>query len=242
MATRIGAVVVMPEQVGGNNAGRCFNWFRAEDISRDQGEALSIQQMIDTAIAREQADPKRVYIVGLSAGGAMAAAMLAAYPDVFAAGAAVAGLPVGCALDVTAALTRMARPAAETASDLAARARAFGPKEAPSAWPRISIWQGSADHTVAPANAEQLAEQFVALHGIEGAGTERAAQANGTTTRFWRSGAWGVGAAGIKVELHTIPGMAHGYPIAAGAPTDRFVLPVGVDATEGLAAFWGLIS
>jgi poly(3-hydroxybutyrate) depolymerase len=60
---------------GANNQNACFNWFEPEDIKRDNGEALSIRQMIDAMVQRNSVDPKRVYFVGLSAGGAMAAAV-----------------------------------------------------------------------------------------------------------------------------------------------------------------------
>ena len=92
---------------GANNQNACFNWFQPEDTARDRGEALSIRQMIDAMIARHSVDRSRVYVVGLSAGGAMAAAMLAAYPERFAGGAIVAGVPYGCANTVTEALQCM---------------------------------------------------------------------------------------------------------------------------------------
>jgi poly(3-hydroxybutyrate) depolymerase len=101
------------------------------------------------------------------------------------------------------------------------------------AWPRISIWHGTGDRTVNPANAEQVAVQFAALHGFEGAGEELPAQP-GRTGRGWQKGR------GMEVELHSIPGMDHGYPIASGSPKDRFILPIGVDATQAIAIFWGL--
>jgi poly(3-hydroxybutyrate) depolymerase len=82
---------------GANNQNACFNWFEPEDTARDRGEALSIRQMIDTMIQRYSVDQSRVYIVGFSAGGAMTAVMLAAYPERFAGGAIVAGVPYGCA-------------------------------------------------------------------------------------------------------------------------------------------------
>ena len=108
LADRLGMPLVLPEQSGENNQGRCFNWFRPLHVRRGFGEALSIRQMVDTAVARFDSDPQRVFVAGLSAGGAMAAALLAAYPDVFAGGAIVAGLPVGAANSATEALRRMA--------------------------------------------------------------------------------------------------------------------------------------
>ena len=92
---------------GANNQNACFDWFQPEDTARDRGEALSIRQMIDAMIARHSVDRSRVYVVGLSAGGAMAAAMLAAYPERFAGGAIVAGVPYGCANTVGGAVRCM---------------------------------------------------------------------------------------------------------------------------------------
>ena len=82
---------------GANNQNGCFNWFQPKDNARDKGEALSIHQMIETMISRHSLDRSRVFIAGFSAGGAMAAAMLAAYPELFAGGAIVAGVPYRCA-------------------------------------------------------------------------------------------------------------------------------------------------
>jgi predicted esterase len=93
--------------LGANNQNACFNWFQPGDVARDRGEALSIAQMIAAMIARYPVDPSRVYIAGLSAGGAMTAAMLAAYPERFAGGAIVAGVPYGCADTVIRALNCM---------------------------------------------------------------------------------------------------------------------------------------
>jgi poly(hydroxyalkanoate) depolymerase family esterase len=78
-------------------ANGCFTWYQTSDATRDQGEALSIKQMVDKMKSDHDIDPKRVYATGLSAGGAMTSVMLAAYPDVFAGGAIVAGIPYGCA-------------------------------------------------------------------------------------------------------------------------------------------------
>ncbi|WP_435869825.1 PHB depolymerase family esterase, partial [Amycolatopsis methanolica] len=87
--------VVFPRQSSANNANSCFNWFEPADTRRGSGEALSVKQMAD----RTKADlgSSSAYVTGLSAGGAMTAVLLAAYPDVFAGGGIVAGLPYGCA-------------------------------------------------------------------------------------------------------------------------------------------------
>ena len=93
LATRYGFALLMPEQKPSNNANTCFNWFNPEDIARGSGEALSIRQMIARMAREHGIDQKRVFITGLSAGGAMTAVMLATYPEVFAGGAIIAGLP-----------------------------------------------------------------------------------------------------------------------------------------------------
>ena len=108
MADRLRFPLILPEQSDRNHAHLCFQWFQPSDTARGQGEAGSIADMTRAAISRFDSDPRRVFIVGLSAGGAMATAMLAAYPELFAAGASVAGLPVGAARSGMQALLRMA--------------------------------------------------------------------------------------------------------------------------------------
>jgi len=97
LADRFGFALLFPEQSRANNPIRCFNWFKAEDTTRDSGEALSIKQMIEQMIADYGIDREGIHVTGLSAGGAMASAMLATYPDVFAGGAIIAGVPYGAA-------------------------------------------------------------------------------------------------------------------------------------------------
>src|SRR5688572_6977086 len=96
VADELGVLLVMTEQSTANNAQACFNWFEDEDITRDQGEALSIKQMVDDMKARHDVDDARVFVTGVSSGGAMTAVMLATYPDVFAAGAVFAGVAYRC--------------------------------------------------------------------------------------------------------------------------------------------------
>jgi poly(hydroxyalkanoate) depolymerase family esterase len=231
-ADQLGVPLLLPEQRAENNQGGCFNWFRPGDIKRGHGEAASIHAMIVEATRRFDSDPARVYVVGLSAGGAMAAAMLAAYPDVFAAGAVVAGLPVGCADTVPGALARMSNAGPVVpAPTLAERARHFGPPGYAGPWPRLSVWHGESDRTVDPGNGRALARQWAALH----ASTETASRnIGGARVERW----------GEEVELWTIPRLEHGYPITQDHPNDgrsaRFVLDAPVSATERVVRFWGV--
>ena len=95
LADRFGFVVVFPEQQPANNPKNCFSWFLPGDTARDSGEALSIRQMVAKATEEFGVDRSRIFVTGLSAGGAMTSAMLATYPEVFAGGAIIAGLPYG---------------------------------------------------------------------------------------------------------------------------------------------------
>ena len=95
MADRFGFALLLPEQRRANNPNSCFTWFSAADTSRERGEALSIRQMIERMVLDHGIDRSRIYVTGLSAGGAMTSVMLATYPEVFAGGAIVAGLPYG---------------------------------------------------------------------------------------------------------------------------------------------------
>ncbi|HEY6831253.1 MAG TPA: PHB depolymerase family esterase, partial [Pseudolabrys sp.] len=117
LADRYGFALLVPEQQRSNNPNGCFNWFLPEDTQRGRGEAASTRDMVETMVREKGIDPRRVFITGLSAGGAMTSVMLACYPEVFAGGAIVAGLPYGAASNVQQAFESMlqcpSRPARE---------------------------------------------------------------------------------------------------------------------------------
>ena len=209
LADRLGIPLLLPEQSDANNHGRCFNWFRPMHTGRGHGEALSIRQMVAAAVERFASDPGRVFIAGLSAGGAMTAALLAAYPDVFAGGAVVAGLPVGVAGSTSEALRRMAEAGpARSPAEWAEQVRRAAPSGYPGPWPRISIWYGEADGVVDPANSRVLAGQWSALHGLDPAAPDT------LELLGMRRDRWNVAGQPV-VELWSLPGLAHEWPQGA---------------------------
>src|SRR4051794_31909903 len=90
LAGRLRFALLLPQQREANNGDLCFDWFRDRDNRRGQGESASVRAMVGRMVADHGLDPGRVFVAGLSAGGAMAAVMLAAYPEVFAGGAVIA--------------------------------------------------------------------------------------------------------------------------------------------------------
>ncbi|GIF04933.1 extracellular catalytic domain type 1 short-chain-length polyhydroxyalkanoate depolymerase [Actinoplanes siamensis] len=198
------AAVVFPEQTSGNNALSCFNWFTAGDIGRDRGEALSIKQMVDKAISAYGSDPRRVYVTGLSAGGAMTAVMLAAYPDVFAGGAVIAGLPYDCG---TVCQYQAQSRTPEQWGDLV---RAANPGYA-GPWPAVGIWYGTSDTTVVPANATELRDQWTDVRGVSRTPTSTESLPGSTTVEHY----------GGAVDLYRVQGIGHGTPVAPGSAEDQ---------------------
>lgn len=231
LADRLGFPLVLPQQAQVNHQHRCFHWFQPAHTARERGEAGSIAAMTRGAAGQFASDPARVCVVGLSAGGAMAAALLAAYPDLFAAGAVVAGLPVGAADSPVQALLRMAQPGPDLdRQGWGDRARHLAPVAYPGPWPRLSVWQGERDTIVAPGNAGLLVTQWQVLHGLPDA-PARDATADGVRHRSW----------GDALELWTLPDMPHGYPVSAeGGRPGPFLPATPVSATVQIARFFGL--
>jgi poly(hydroxyalkanoate) depolymerase family esterase len=107
LARERGFILLYPEQTKANNAQGCFNWFRPSAVAYDRGELMSIRQMIEYVCVRHRIDRSRIFIAGLSAGGAMTSALVANYPESFAGVAIIAGLPFGAARDAMSALRVM---------------------------------------------------------------------------------------------------------------------------------------
>jgi feruloyl esterase len=238
LADRFRFALLFPEQQRANNPRCCFNWFQREDSERDRGEALSIRQMIEHMILTRGIDRRRVFITGLSAGGAMTSVMLATYPEVFAAGAVIAGVPFRGAIGVPAALSCMFQGRVRASREWGDLIRAASLHRGP--WPKVSVWHGSADLTVAPANAAEIIKQWTDVHGLPPSAS-RVEIVDGYPRRVWAN------AAGVDViEEYIISGMAHGTPIAASSGGERhgavgpFLLDVGIPSSYHILRFWGL--
>jgi len=238
LANRYGFAVLMPEQQGGNNPNTCFNWFNPGDIARGRGEAASIRQMVSRMVTEHKLDPRRVFVTGLSAGGAMTSVMLAVYPDVFAGGAIIAGLPFGIASNVREALGGMMQPSSRPADVLGDLVRKASKHKGP--WPKVSVWHGTADRTVSPGNANEILKQWLDVHGLPAAPMSTG-EIGGHPREVW----WNADGETI-VESYTITDMGHGTPLGLTGADERygaagaFLLEAGIASSYHIAEFFGL--
>ena len=238
LAKHYGFALLMPEQQSSNNANTCFNWFNPEDTARDSGEACSIRQMIARMVNDVGIDPHRIFVTGLSAGGAMTSVMLATYPELFAAGAIIAGLPFGVATNMREALSGMFQSPPRPASELGDLVRNASDHKGP--WPKLSVWHGSADRTVNPANADEIVKQWLDVHHLPSAPMSEA-EVDGYPRQVW----WNADGETI-VESYTITAMAHGTPVGLADNDERygaqgaFLIEAGISSSYHIANFFGL--
>jgi poly(hydroxyalkanoate) depolymerase family esterase len=210
LADELGCLVLFPKQGDGANPWRCWNWFDPA-TARGSGEAAIVAAMIETVSHKFRADPARVVVAGMSAGGALAAVLGVRHPALVRGVFVHSGLACGAA---TSALTAMAVMARGPETDSAALGRKA--RSADTCVPLVAV-QGLADNVVAPRNASALVRQYLALNGVEvpadadatlpppAADTTAAAGARSVRTREWRRGTR------LLARLVEVEGLGHAW-------------------------------
>ena len=231
-ADAAGFAVVDPEQTAANDGQQCFRWWDAAHTTRGKGEAASIAAMVE--YAKKTYGATHAFVTGLSAGAAMTSVMLATYPDLFEAGAIMAGLPYDCATSQNDAYSCMSPGKDKPSSAWAA----LVPKLPGAATPRVSIWHGDADYTVRPANLDQLVRQWTGVNGVSDtpAATATVGKAKHEEYRDAKGG--------VRVESWLISGMSHGVSIDPSngcGKAGAYVLDKGLCSTHQAAMFFGLV-
>jgi poly(hydroxyalkanoate) depolymerase family esterase len=227
LAEQVSWLVVYPEQAASANPSRCWNWFQAAHQRRGQGEPSLIAGITRQVMATYRVDPARVYVAGMSAGGAMAAIMGAAYPDLYAAVGVHSGLASGAARDLRSAFAAMRRGQPTPAADTGPGPRLDLP---------LIVFHGDRDTTVHPRNGEHLLAQ--ALPPSAGEPDPRVTVGHGqvpgghayTRTLYHDATARVVG------EHWLVHGAGHAW--SGGSPTGSFTDPRGPDAAREMLRFF----
>lgn len=237
-ADQMGFALLLPQQQSANNGSVCWNFFQKTDNQRGAGEPLSIKQQVDWMVSHHSVDTSRIYVTGLSSGAAMTNVMLATYPDVFAAGAPLAGVAFKCATGVSSSLFCNAGTVSKTPAQWGDLVRGASGWTGP--WPRVSIWHGTSDQTVNVANLNETMEQWTNVHGAD-----QTADVSDTVAGYPHK-VYKTEAGASVVETFSITGMGHGQPVDPGTGATQcgtatgYNLDANVCASYHIAQWFGL--
>lgn len=226
LAEANGFLVAYPEQAAGANVSRCWNWFQATHQERDQGEPSLIAGITRQVMAEYQVDASRVYVAGLSAGGAMAAIMAATYPDLYVAVGVHSGLAAGSAHDLPSAFQAMQKGGQS--------GRMVAGRTVP-----LILFHGDRDATVHPANAEDLLRQWVTGKPVAAdtaAPSVTKSQGQAAGGRAYTCETYSDARGQVIAEQWTIHGAGHSW--SGGNGNGSYTDPVGPDASREMTRFF----
>jgi poly(hydroxyalkanoate) depolymerase family esterase len=218
-------LVAYPEQAPAANVSKCWNWFQESDQQRDGGEPALIAGITRQIMSQYQVDGSRVYVAGMSAGGAMAVIMATLYPDLYAAVGVHSGLAYGAAHDLPSAFVAMQQGTVYQAGHL----REFIP---------LIAFHGDGDTTVAPVNADCLLDQWLqaasdGLGSVPGVKVEQGQVASGHAyTRCIYHDVSGR----TLMEQWTVHQAGHAW--SGGSLNGSFTDPQGPDASREMVRFF----
>jgi poly(hydroxyalkanoate) depolymerase family esterase len=244
LANRHKFIVVYPEQVSANNSSLCFNWFDATDQSRDQGETLSIKQMVDYMKSHYAIDTTKIFVTGLSAGAGMTSVMLADYPEIFNKGAIMAGLPYKASSSSSTASLAMGGYVTKTPAQWSALVKNENPNYL-GPFPHVAIFHGTLDLVVNINNATELIKQWTDLNNADQTAdaTNNAFQGNSVIQQT----VYNDNNNNPVVYYYKITGMGHGIALDTGAcprqggATGTYAIEENFHSTYWAAYFFGIL-
>ena len=238
LAQEQGFVVLYPAQAPRSNSHKCWNWFSPRDQRRGAGEPALLAGMTRHVLQTHSIDRDRVFVAGLSAGGAMAAILAREYPDLFAAAGIHSGVAPGMASDVPSAFAVMKSGPGVTPQPLSLYAATRAGADAPARGPSVPVivFHGDADQTVAPANGDAVVSAAI---GDSSAVMSTREAAAGSGARPYRRTVWhldgDVGAPSLA-EQWVVGGAPHAW--SGGAATGSYTDPAGPDASREMLRFF----
>ena len=232
LARELGVAVLYPAQTQHTNAQRCWNWFKPQHQQRGRGEPALLVALTESVMADNHVDPARVYVAGLSAGGAMADILARCYPDVFAGVGVHSGLPSGAATDMMGALSVMSTGApsggATTASGVAPM-------------PPLIVFHGDADTIVNPRNGDAVVDAALGSSPSSpsrpsGPFTPRIAEGSSITGQRFTRTVYPAVPGRNAIEHWRLHGGGHAW--SGGSAQGSFTQPNGADASAEMLRFF----
>jgi poly(hydroxyalkanoate) depolymerase family esterase len=229
IAEKAGCFVAYPAQSKSANGHKCWNWFSAIDQQRDRGEASIIADITRTVIDAYGCDRRRIFVAGLSAGGAMAVIMGNRYPELYSAVGVHSGLPYAAARDLASAMAAMRRGALD--GDINHADQADGGKVLP-----VIVFHGDVDNTVHPRNGEQIVEQALAHIASTERKEQGAAVGKNDGVPLYTRAIYEDGKQRPMAELWTLHGVAHAW--SGGSSDGSYTAAGGPDASAEMMRFF----